>query len=155
MSNHWAWIVHKIKINEPGLVTNFCWAIHRMENWWMNSFNIQLWDEMASLWINFKFFTKIKILPHSRFKLVLNMSFHKHHIWHFWKKKRKKKEVHIGPFFIPCPKHAFETLTLVKRAKLGKLGIGLNEPTNGDLCHYQTHLNSFPPPTTPPPCLLL
>jgi hypothetical protein len=42
----------------------------------------------------------------------------------------KKKEVHIGPFFIPYPKHAFETLTLVKRAKLGKLGLGLNELTN-------------------------
>jgi hypothetical protein len=62
----------------------------------------------------------------------------------FLKKKKKKKEVHIGPFFIPCPKHAFETLTLVKSAKLGKLGIGLNEPTNGDLCHYRPTLIHFP-----------
>jgi hypothetical protein len=48
----------------------------------------------------------------------------------FLKKKKKKKEVHIGPFFIPYSKHAFELLTLVKCAKLGKLGPSLNEFTN-------------------------
>ncbi len=57
------------------------------------------------------------------------MSLLEHHIWDFWK-KWKKREVHIEPFFIPYPKHAFETLTLVKHAKLGKLGLSLNELTN-------------------------
>jgi hypothetical protein len=47
-----------------------------------------------------------------------------------FEKKRKNKKVHIRPFFIPYPKHAFETFILVKRAILGKLGLGLNEFTN-------------------------
>lgn len=61
------------------------------------------------------------------------MSLLEHHIWDFEKNgktKEKQKEVCIGPFFIPYPKHAFETLTLVKHAKLGKLGLGSNELTN-------------------------
>jgi hypothetical protein len=88
-----------------------------------------LWDEMVSLWMKIKFFTKIKSSHIIRSNWCWTCPF-LNIIWDFWKKRGKKKKVHIGPFFIPYSKHAFETFILVKRAKLGKLGLGLNELIN-------------------------
>jgi len=62
------------------------------------------------------------------------MSLLEYHIWDFWKnwtkKGKQKGRFILELFFIPYPKHAFETFTLVKHTKLGKLGLGLNELTN-------------------------